>query len=202
MSYSAPSISNYNDNPPSDDGAETASNEITWEKIKEELPDPIKDYADAINTAAANAFAALYEDVGFSVYDTTSAPTVNTWTQIQWTTEDRDPGNNFLSTGYTCPTDGVYQFNASLTYSAMDATSGPAEIAIYLNGAVHKIGTSSAWNNEATPEPVSVNISISDSFSLGDVISVWTRHQGGATEAFQTNDAYNYFNGHRITILG
>lgn len=201
MSYSTPSISNYNDNPPSDDGSETADNEITWSKIKTELPDPIKDYADAINTAVANAFSSLFEDVGFSVYDTSSAPNTNTWTMIAWTTEDRDPGSNFSSTAYTCPTDGVYQFNASLTYASMDATSGPAEIALYLNGSVHKVGTSSAWNNEATQEPVSVNISTSDHFSAGDVISIWTRHQGGATEAFQSSDAYNYFNGHRVTNL-
>lgn len=54
-SYTPPTISNYNDSPAPDDGTETASNEITWQKIKEELTDPINTYADSINSAVSTA---------------------------------------------------------------------------------------------------------------------------------------------------
>ena len=49
--YVPPSISNYNDDAPSDDGQETSTNEVKWSLIKDELTDPIKDYAAAISTA-------------------------------------------------------------------------------------------------------------------------------------------------------
>ena len=54
--YTPPSIANYNDNPAPDDGTQVADNEITWEKIKDELTDPAYVYADAVNTATAAAF--------------------------------------------------------------------------------------------------------------------------------------------------
>lgn len=58
-SYTSPSISGYNSTPPSDDGSETSSNEIDWSTIKEKLADPVKTYADAIDSAATSAFTTL-----------------------------------------------------------------------------------------------------------------------------------------------
>jgi len=58
--YSKPSISGYNSNPPPDDGTSIAQNEITWAKHKDKLGDPVKNYADAINTATFNAFADIF----------------------------------------------------------------------------------------------------------------------------------------------
>ena len=55
--YTAPSISGYNSSPPSDDGANTAANEITWAHHKDKLGDPLKNYADAISSAITSAFA-------------------------------------------------------------------------------------------------------------------------------------------------
>jgi len=168
-------------------------------------------HTDVADAVAATDYAALgqvetliaaeIEDIGFSVYDTVSAPSTNTWTQIAWTTETRDPGNNFASNAYTCPTDGVYQFNAGLTYASMAATSGPHEIAIYLNGSVYRV-SGNVWNSTVGVASLGLQISISDAFSASDVITVWTRHQGAATEDFQVADAYNFFNGHRVVRTG
>ena len=58
--YSAPSISNYNDTPPSDDGANTSANEVTWSGIKTKLGDPIKTYAQAISSATDTAFGKIF----------------------------------------------------------------------------------------------------------------------------------------------
>lgn len=56
MSYTPPTISNYNDDPPPDDGSETVENEVKWSIIKTELTDPIKNYADAINSAVTSSY--------------------------------------------------------------------------------------------------------------------------------------------------
>lgn len=58
--YSAPSISGYNDTPPSDDGANTASNEVTWSGIKTKLGDPVKTYAQSISSAVSTAFGKIF----------------------------------------------------------------------------------------------------------------------------------------------
>ena len=57
--YSAPTISGYNDTPPSDDGAKTVSNQIKWATHKNKLADPIKTYADAISSATDTAFGKI-----------------------------------------------------------------------------------------------------------------------------------------------
>ena len=49
--YTSQAISGYNASPPSDDGSQTSTNEITWSKHKTKLGDPIKTLAEAINTA-------------------------------------------------------------------------------------------------------------------------------------------------------
>ena len=58
--YSAPSISGYNDTPPSDDGANTSANEVTWAGIKTKLGDPVKTYAQAVSSATDTAFGKIF----------------------------------------------------------------------------------------------------------------------------------------------
>jgi hypothetical protein len=54
--YTTQSASGYNSSPPADDGTQTASNLITWSGVKSKLTDPVKNLADAINTALVTAF--------------------------------------------------------------------------------------------------------------------------------------------------
>lgn len=54
--YTSVTISGYNSNPPSDDGAQTASNQVKWSTIKTKLADPIKTLAEGVNSAAQTAF--------------------------------------------------------------------------------------------------------------------------------------------------
>lgn len=60
MSYTPPTISNYNASPPSDDGSQTSSNRIYWSTIKNKLSDPIKNYIDSINSSVDAAFSGLF----------------------------------------------------------------------------------------------------------------------------------------------
>lgn len=54
--YTEVTVSDYNLNPPTDDGAETPANEITWAKHKEKLADPLKDAIEEVNTNVLAAF--------------------------------------------------------------------------------------------------------------------------------------------------
>lgn len=58
--YTTQTIANYNDNPPPDDGSQAATNEIKWSTHKDELADPIKTLAEAINTELLSAFALTF----------------------------------------------------------------------------------------------------------------------------------------------
>lgn len=74
--YTEASISGYNSNPPPDDGSEVSSNEITWDKHKSKLADPIKTLAESINDNAATAFGKVFLNGSSSIsVDTTLTDT-------------------------------------------------------------------------------------------------------------------------------
>ncbi len=54
--YTSQSASGFDSSPPPDDGSQSASNLITWAGIKSKLATPLKNLADAINTALVAAF--------------------------------------------------------------------------------------------------------------------------------------------------
>lgn len=54
--FTVTSVSNYNTNPPSDDGAQTAANRVQWSTQKTKLSDPIKTAFDASETKTSTAF--------------------------------------------------------------------------------------------------------------------------------------------------
>lgn len=55
--YSTVAISGYNATPPSDDGAQTSANQLSWSKHKLKIGDPLKTLAETINTNVVSAFA-------------------------------------------------------------------------------------------------------------------------------------------------
>jgi len=55
--YTSPTITNYNDNPPDDDGTISTDNMVEWAKHINEIGDPLKNYIDSVNSAASSAFA-------------------------------------------------------------------------------------------------------------------------------------------------
>lgn len=54
--YVSPTLTNYNANPPSDDGSQTASNEVAWDKHTDKIGDPLKNFSEAIDDATETAF--------------------------------------------------------------------------------------------------------------------------------------------------
>lgn len=57
-SQSAPAT--YNQNPPPDDGTEVAANEIEWAKHINKIGDPLKTFAESINSAVLSAFGKTF----------------------------------------------------------------------------------------------------------------------------------------------
>jgi len=57
--YNPPTLTGYNQNPPSDDGTESTANRIDYDTIKSKLPDPLKNFSEAINTEVGNGFDAV-----------------------------------------------------------------------------------------------------------------------------------------------
>lgn len=55
--YISPTLTNYNANPPSDDGSQTDSNEVQWSKHKDKLGDPLKTFSESQNDNTSAAFA-------------------------------------------------------------------------------------------------------------------------------------------------
>lgn len=56
--YSSVSVSGYNDTPPSDAGAQTAENQVTWSKHETKLSGPLNTAIIAINAALVTHFNA------------------------------------------------------------------------------------------------------------------------------------------------
>lgn len=55
--YISPTIANYNANPPANDGSKTVANQLDWDTHIAKIGDPIKAFAEAIDSAVASAFA-------------------------------------------------------------------------------------------------------------------------------------------------
>jgi microcystin-dependent protein len=59
MPYTEVTVTGYNANPPSDDGSQTAANEISWSKHKEKIGDPLKTAIESTQTNISNAISAI-----------------------------------------------------------------------------------------------------------------------------------------------
>lgn len=62
--YTSVSVSNYNANPPADDGSQTEANRVKWATIKTKLTDPPKTAIESINTNVAAAFGKVVGGAG------------------------------------------------------------------------------------------------------------------------------------------
>lgn len=54
--YTPPTLSGFNANPPSDDGSQVSTNEIAWSKHLDKIGTPLKNFAEAIDSAVSSAF--------------------------------------------------------------------------------------------------------------------------------------------------
>lgn len=62
-SYTPVSVSNYNDTPPADSGAQIESNRVKWSSIKTKLADPVKTAFDSIDNNIAAAITTITANI-------------------------------------------------------------------------------------------------------------------------------------------
>lgn len=97
--YTTNSAASFNAAPPSDDGATTESNKVTWAKIKTKLADPVKTLADDINSDIVTALDTSCR----SVTGADSAAASDHWRTIQVTSASAFitlPDAATMATGY------------------------------------------------------------------------------------------------------
>jgi len=68
--YTKPTIANYNDNPPTNDGSTNfVDNGVDWNLHINEIGDPLNNYIDAVNNAADSGFTVVDNNTSISVLD-------------------------------------------------------------------------------------------------------------------------------------
>lgn len=80
--YTATSVSNYNANPPSDDGAQTASNRVQWATQKTKLADPVYNAFNSSETATVAAFGKVVGGAGITTTAISYAVTASDQSKI------------------------------------------------------------------------------------------------------------------------
>lgn len=58
--YSAPTLNNYNQSPPDDDGSQVSGNLVEWSKHIDKIGDPLKNFAQAISDNVETAFGLIF----------------------------------------------------------------------------------------------------------------------------------------------
>lgn len=64
--FTITSVSNYNSNPPSDDGSQTASNRVQWSTQKTKLADPVYNAFNSSETETSDAFGKVVGGAGIT----------------------------------------------------------------------------------------------------------------------------------------
>jgi len=191
--YTPPTISNYNDNPAPDDGTEVADNEITWQKIKDELTDPINVYAGAINSAVTTTFTTLGTSDEFDLH-------TNTTTSIPASTSTAVP---FNSAAYATINEyGMYQCNANISIDSVDDGSY-ISISLYVDPlgvgspAIRKSGPL-VYNQTGGTTVLRIGMSAMIDLDPTDRVYVYTFHNSAGAKTITANTAVNWFNGFRV----
>lgn len=112
--YTSVTVSNYNANPPSDDGAATAANRVQWSTEKTKLTDPLKTAFEASETATVAAFAKIIGGGGVTA------------TAISYTVTAGDQGKLVKATasGITITTPDATVVTSPFVFGVLNNSSG------------------------------------------------------------------------------
>ena len=153
--YTPPTLSGYNSSPPPDDGTTTTANQVTWSKHKDKLGDPLKTFAEAMNTNLTSTFNGLETKVvdgttfpAFGVHNGGKNVASGAWVAMTPNVENFDTNSNYNTSTYQfTPTKvGYYWLYARTTFNTNGAETGAA-VAIFKNGAIYS-GSNSYVKNK------------------------------------------------------
>ena len=112
--YSSQSVSNYNSNPPPDDGSQTEANRIKWATIKTKLSDPLNTFASAVNTAIGTAFGKIIGGAGVT----------STSTSYQVLSTDQGKLVRASSSGITITTPDATDVGSPFVFGVLNDSTG------------------------------------------------------------------------------
>lgn len=136
------------------------------------------------STSAANP------NIGFRAYQSASQ-TFSSTTQITFTSESYDDGNNFASSGFTAPSAGVYHFDAHTRFNASTA-SDYCWIAFYVNGNL-ELDNTDQTNDDTWGMAINGDIKL----NAGDVVTVRV-YPNSLSFTTQTGSFNTWFGGHKV----
>lgn len=117
--YSSTSVTNYNSNPPSDDGATTDSNKVKWSTQKTKLTDPLKTAFDTSETNTVAGFGKVMGGAGI------------TSTAVDYTVLSADQSKliKVTASGKTITTPDATSVGSPFMFAYRNASSGTITIA-------------------------------------------------------------------------
>jgi len=128
--YTPPSISNYNDNPPTDDGSENfTDNGVKWSRHIDEIGDPLQAYINAVNAEVEATFDEVNEANSLSVldYGATGDGSTDDTAAIQSTVEAAITAGAGIVFPYGAS--GTYKITSAITFSsAVPVTSSSQKL--------------------------------------------------------------------------
>lgn len=165
------------------DGTAIQSGAITTAKIADDAVTPAK----WVNPYCFRA----YPSVATTVADAAD-------TKITFGTEDYDYNNNFASSTYTVPVNGVYNFSGRVEYATSIASGVNAYTVLYVNGSPTVKGSQlgSAFVTSA-----GMIISADVKLNAGDTVELWAYQDSAGTEATATASASIWFAGHLVHAI-
>jgi hypothetical protein len=112
--FTVTSVSNYNSNPPPDDGSQTAANRVQWSTQKTKLTDPIKTAFDDSESATSTAFGKVMGGGGI------------TTTAVDYTVTASDQGKfvKVTASGKTVTTPDATVVGSPFVFSVLNNSSG------------------------------------------------------------------------------
>lgn len=112
--YTSVTVSNYNANPPSDDGAQTSANRIRWSTDKTKLTDPLKTAIESINTNVGTAIGKVIGGAGV------------TTTALTYGVGASDQGKlvNATAAGITITTPDATDVTSPFVFGLLNSSSG------------------------------------------------------------------------------
>lgn len=140
--------------------------------------------------------------VGFFAYASSGQTMSTTYSQITFSLEQYDDGNNFSTNAFTAPSAGLYHFEARVIWHALSATDQTVSLGLF-NSSFSPTVPINEVMVPATAGVSGANFTVSISANLklnaGDVITLWgkqTTSTGGGLNIGSTQS--HFFSGNKI----
>lgn len=138
-----------------------------------------------------------YNPYCFRAYNSsTTTLTDNSTVQVLFQTEIYDYNNNFASSAYTAPFDGVYNFSGSVAIDSAVSTPVDMIITIFVDGAGHTQGGRMTAGSD-----FALNIAADIFLRAGQVVTLRFFQNSAGNEATNAQIFYTWFAGHLVHAI-